>query len=255
MDAVEQYARERGLSLQDARQTFMQVVVLKNLTLPAARLIGGTALVLGHGNPRFSEDIDLTQISNPGLLKPGLSKAARELEGWFEHPVRLTPPRKGGRSWRLSCPFDRATSVQLHVDCQKERAYTTHPIVLKFPSLPSFICEAEALDEIMADKVIAVAFRRYLGGRDLFDLWFHWLRLDDWTVREGAILPLIRKKCKDRAILHENLARHLKERLSPKTSLDRARQEWRRYLPPEFHREGVEHDMLRSAQRLLEMIR
>ena len=255
MEAIEQYAQERGLSLQDARQTFMQVVVLKNLAFPEARLIGGTALVLGHGNPRFSEDIDLTQVADPGLLKLGLARAARELEGWFGHPVRLTAPKKDGRTWRLSCPFDRATSAQLHVDCQTERAYTTHPIVLKFPSLPSFVFEAEGLDEIMADKVIAVAFRRYLGGRDLFDLWFHWLRLDDWTAREAAILPLIRKKCKDRSILHKNLVRHLNERLSPRASLERARQEWRRYLPSEFHREGVERDMLHSTQKLLEMIR
>src|SRR3989338_11101342 len=98
MEAIEQYARERGLSLQDARQTFMQVVVLKNLAFPEARLIGGTALVLGHGNPRFSEDIDLTQVADPGLLKLGLARAPRELAGWFGHPVRLTAPKKDGRN-------------------------------------------------------------------------------------------------------------------------------------------------------------
>ncbi|MDO8519532.1 MAG: nucleotidyl transferase AbiEii/AbiGii toxin family protein, partial [Deltaproteobacteria bacterium] len=65
LDGIQRYARERGLSHRDASQTFMQVIVLRHLAVPGARLIGGGALVFGHGNPRFSEDIDLTQVPDP----------------------------------------------------------------------------------------------------------------------------------------------------------------------------------------------
>lgn len=249
-EAVEAYARSRGLSIQDASQTFMQVVVLKNLSLAGVRLIGGTALVLGHGNPRFSEDVDLTQVSDARLLRPGLVKAAGEIGNWFGKETTVTSPKGGGRTWRITCLLGRSEALRLHVDCQEYPAYSVHPVVVEFPSIQSFVFEAIGLDEIMAEKMIALAFRRYLGGRDLFDLWFHWLRLDDWTSKLPEIRKLIDFKLRDRSLARGEFLTLLKERLSTGLSLDRAREEWRRYLPSEFQKEGVQEAILESCRRL-----
>lgn len=249
-EAIESYARARGLSPQDASQTFMQVVVLKNLSLAGVRLIGGTALVLGHGNPRFSEDVDLTQVPDQRLLKPGLIKAAGEIGKWFGKEATVTPPKAGGRTWRITCRLGRSEALRLHVDCQEYPAYSVYPIVVQFPSVPSFVFEAVGLEEIMAEKVIALAFRRYLGGRDLFDLWFHWLRFDDWISKLPEIRRLIGFKLKDRSLAREEFARRLEKRLSPGISLDRARAEWRRYLSSDFQKESVGQAVLESCRRL-----
>lgn len=252
IEAIHSYARERGLSIKDASQTFMQVIVLKNLSAPGAHLMGGTALVLGHGNPRFSEDVDLSQVPDPKALRPGLMRAAAELERWLGSPIALTPPKAGGRTWRLTCRLGRAEALQLHVDSQPYPAQTTHPIIVQFPSIPPFVCEAIALDEIMAEKMLAVAYRRYLGGRDIFDLWFHWLRSDDWISRLAAIRDHLEKKLKDRSLSMPEFRRCLSGRLSPIGSLDRVREEWRRYLPSNFQRPSIEKTILAACERLPE---
>lgn len=260
-EVIAQYARERNLSLRDALQTFLQIVVLKNITLPEARLMGGTALVLGYSNPRFSEDIDLTQVVHPHLLKPNLTKAAAELEGWLHCKTVLTPPKKNGRTWRLACLRRPSETVQLHIDCQEYPAHTSRPIVLQFPLhptasfIPTFVFEAEDVEEIMADKVIALACRPYLGGRDLFDLWFHWLKSEEWVSKRDAVSKLILKKLKDRSLASPRFFKLLKERLSFSPPLKRARYEWQRYLPADFQKESVQKAMLQSSKKILEIFK
>jgi predicted nucleotidyltransferase component of viral defense system len=254
-EAIQRYSREKNLSLQDAAQTFLQVIVLKHLRTPRARFMGGTALVLGYGNPRFSEDIDLTQVDDPAMLRPNLVSAVAELEGWFASPVTLAAPKKDGRTWRLTVKLGRADSLRLHIDSQGFPAQSSQPLVIEYPSIPSFVVEALSLDEIMAEKVIAVAYRRYLGGRDLFDLWFHWLRSSEAPpARPTAIFNFIEKKLRDRGLSALNLRRRLAERLGDAPALARANAEWKRYLPRDFQTPGVLDAVISSCKRLPELI-
>ncbi|MBI4209506.1 MAG: nucleotidyl transferase AbiEii/AbiGii toxin family protein [Deltaproteobacteria bacterium] len=250
---IQQHAEEKGVSFEESAQIFMQAIVLKHLALPTARLIGGGALVFGHGNPRFSEDVDLTQVSDPRQLETGLRNAAAELEKWFGKSVTLSSPKSDRRTWRLLCRLSPARTLRLHVDSQPYPAYTVHAVVIQFPSIPSFVCESIGLEEIMAEKMIAVANRRYLGGRDLFDLWFHWLRQDHWEEMLPTIRSLVIKKLKDRSITPELWIRNLSERLSPGKSLKRAEEEWRRYLPVEFQKKLVHQEILKACYRLPEV--
>lgn len=252
-EAVHRYATQRGLPVQEAAQTFLQIVVLRHITLPEAVFMGGTALVLGYGNPRFSEDVDLTHIRNPQQLRPGLVKAASEIAAWFGQKAVLTPPKAPASTWRLTLPMDRATTLRLHVDSQPYRAYTQRPLVLEFPSIPPFVCNTLDVDEIMAEKVIALAYRRYLGGRDLFDLWFHWLRQSDWVARQNMIAGLGRKKLRERRLKIGELLKLLDSRLAGMSDLKRARDEWRRYLPPQFHRDEIFADILSRCRHLPEI--
>lgn len=253
-EAVRLYSREKNLSLQDAAQMFLQVLVLKHLNLSPARFMGGGALVFGYGNPRFSEDIDLTQVDNPLLLKTGLTKAASEIEGWFSAPVTLNPPKGKGRSWRLIVRLGRAESIRLHIDSQRNRAYTSQPVVIEYPSLQSFVVEALSLDEIMSEKIIALACRRYLGGRDLFDLWFHWLKTPEPTVSRAAVRQYVGQKLAERRLDLSDLLQKLEQRLRQAKTPERARDEWKRYLPPPFQKESVFEAILTGCRRLPELL-
>jgi len=104
--------------------------------------------------------------------------------------------------------------------------------------------------EIMSEKVIALAYRRYLGGRDLFDLWFHWLRSEDRGARRGEVVELVEKKMRERKLDTNELKGLLQARLTSHPALGRAREEWRRYLPRDFQKEGILNDVVVSCQRL-----
>ncbi len=253
-DWIQQQAKEKHLSLKETAQIFLQVCVLKHLSLSSARFMGGTALVLGYNNPRFSEDIDLTQVQKPALLRPGLMKARFEIEGWFGKPVILTAPKVGGQTWRMIVTLSPSESVRLHIDSQPFKAYTTRPLVIDQPPLSPFVCGTLELDEIMADKIIALACRNYLGGRDLFDLWFHWLRMETGKPRQKFILDLVKKKIRERKISLKELRRLLAERVGGKIVLARAREEWKRYLPADFQKVSILNEIVSRCRQLPEIV-
>ncbi len=257
-DLIRRQAEERGLSLQDAAQVFLQVIVLRHLSDPKVVFMGGTALVFGYGNPRFSEDVDLTQVKDPESLRPGLVKARAEIENWFAAKTLLQAPqapKTGARTWRLTVRLGRrAESLSLHVDSQPFKAHTTRPIVVTYPSLQPIVIPTLSLEEIPAEKILAVAGRRYLGGRDLFDLWFHWLRKADWEQSREAVQALVQKKRLERRLKKEDVGTRLSQRLSPGHSLDRARQEWGRYLPREFQRTAVYEEIIERCRFVREIL-
>lgn len=253
LENVKRYSEERGLSYADSLQTFMQILVLKNISLESARLFGGTALVLGFGNPRFSEDLDFTQVPHPPKLANDLARGGKELEAWFGVPARLTPPKVGKPTWRIVCTFGPAESVRLHVDSQKYPAHTRRPMIIRYPGISTFVIESLALEEIMAEKIVALAFRRYLGGRDLFDLWFHWLSEPHNKMVE-AVRGLLDHKLRERRIGNAALAGHLSRRLSTSPNLERARAEWKRYLPPNFQKPTIAEEIMERCRALPELL-
>lgn len=106
----------------------------------------------------------------------------------------------------------------------------------------------------MAEKVIAVATRRYLGGRDLFDLWFHWLRTPQWQDRTDAILHLLSLKLRERSLRRDQIGSALSSRLAEGTALTRAREEWKRYLPADFRRPAVLNEIVARCRLLKELV-
>ncbi|MBI2027684.1 MAG: nucleotidyl transferase AbiEii/AbiGii toxin family protein [Deltaproteobacteria bacterium] len=254
MEAIQKYAQDKKISENEATQVFLQVLVLKHVSLEQTRFMGGTALVMGYGNPRFSEDIDLTHVSSPFSLAAGLKSGVKEASEWLHAEIKLKEPKKNMRSWVITYSFNPAHIVRLHIDTQPYRAYTTRPIVIEFPSLTSFVCNALTLEEILAEKILALAFRKYLGGRDLFDLWFHWLRKSDWFTQESEIYPLVELKLKERKLDKKVFNQNIKTRLLTKPILNRARLEWNRYLPTEFQKESVFRDITDSNKKLLSLL-
>lgn len=254
IEGIQKYAIRKKISENEAIRVFLQVLVLKHLSTPGIHFMGGTALVFGYENPRFSEDIDLTNVKNPLKLAQGLENTAREAAQWLGAKIDLKPPKLEKRTWKIICSMSPSQVIQLHIDSQTYRAHTSRPIVIEFPSLTSFVCETLSLPEILSEKVIALAFRKYLGGRDLFDLWFHWLRKSDWISQRNEIFRLIKLKLSERKFSQREFNQNLTQRLKADSSLKRARDEWERYLPTDFQIESIFDDIFKSIQKLKEQI-
>lgn len=254
LEIINTWAHERNLSKEDALQSFLQVIVLKNLTLEGAHLIGGTALVLGHGNPRFSEDLDFTNVKNPLLLENSLKKALGEIDGWLGVRGRIAYPKAKKSTWRLIYQFSQSETIQLHIDSQAYRAYTRFPMVIRFPGINPFVGNTVEIEEIMANKVVALGERKYLSGRDLFDLWFHWLSQQNTNQQTRKILDLLPLKLKERHFSQRGFLTALKRRLTKEPTFARAHYEWKRYLPPSFQKNTVFQTIIDQTKKIPEML-
>ena len=115
--------------------------------------------------------------------------------------------------------------------------YTTHVTPLRLPSplpvLPLVVVRAETEAEILADKVAAFAGRRYVKGRDVFDIW--WLRQRGIEVDQD----MVRRKLEDYGVQPERFRDNLTRLRS-----DRVRQELERFLPLRYRTQVLRPDVL-----------
>lgn len=165
---------------------YLQVYILRLLHEAGAfrnlAFLGGTALRLIHGLPRFSEDLDFS-LATPGLDAPALFERAGNnlLEAGY---ALTTRPRARGNVASVFYAFHdlprelgwstdpRARfSVKLEIDLDPPtgaHVETTlvqrfFPVALRHHDLPS----------LFAGKLHAILTRPYTKGRDWFDLvWY-----------------------------------------------------------------------------------
>jgi predicted nucleotidyltransferase component of viral defense system len=230
IENIRKYASTRGITQRDALQAFMQVIVLKNLHHRGARLIGGTALVMGHSNPRCSEDVDLTGVVDPSSLEIYVQRSAKEISGLINADSKVSRPKKDRVTWRIECRVSDALFARLHVDSQSYPAITSFPLMVEYPGVAPFVFPSVAVAEIMADKIVAMAFRKYLGGRDVFDLWYHWLKGADFEREKGTILEYVDQKLSMRGLKKEGFAANVRSKFGGGIT-KRMEDEWSRYLP------------------------
>lgn len=238
VEIVEKYSSDKGISVKDALQVFCQIIALKNIRIDNVCLIGGTALTLGHGNPRFSEDIDLTGVKNPASLAGSLANASKELSKWLPGKIRITAPKNGKTTWRIRYAPEKGAASVLHVDSQPYPAHTRTPIVITYPGITPFVFNTPTLNEIMADKMLALVGRNYVGGRDIFDLWYHWLRKDNRDEMVGEIESFFQKKLHERKMGEVDVYGAARKRLSNGIG-ERMKDEWERYLPHDLKKQPL----------------
>lgn len=189
----------------------MQKSILTALALKGCfnRIVfkGGTALHLFHGNPRFSEDIDLVLNDTNGLrdangdgqgyeltsFLPGVEKTVRDTFPFID-VVEIRTQKNDldlQRYVLVSRSDDPDHTLRIHIELAAILSYRNRPRILDFPPVHPAV-RVEDIDEILADKICALALRPYLKGRDLWDIYY--LTHDrsvtvDWS--------LVQKKVKD----------------------------------------------------------
>ncbi len=175
-----------GIKAQRARE-LLQVMTLKIISdLGYCRHIafqGGTALRLLHGLNRFSEDLDFSLVKDEGFdpkammervagqsLKWGLPAEVKlgaektVAGGWLKYPGLL-------QSLGLSPLKSQKLSIKLEIDLNPPRGgeLETSLISREF----TFPVVNFTLPSMFATKLHACFYRRYLKGRDFYDLaWY-----------------------------------------------------------------------------------
>jgi len=223
--------------------------------LTGLTFIGGTCLRACYGSARLSEGLDFTGGSD--FQRSDLSTLARvlteRLQTRYGLPVSVSEPVKtGGKvsTWKLTVetrPSRRHLPPQrIHLDICAIPSHDPRPMMLRNLygidlGTSGLILQAQSREEILADKMIALAFRENrLKNRDLWDI--------VWLVQQGIELPaeLIPLKISDHRREPAEFTALLGERINAlKTEPARRKdfmKELRRFLPAATVRDTVEQE-------------
>lgn len=256
---IRERASAEGLPLSIVAAESLHVILLDALFAhPDSEVMafqGGTCLHLVHGGYRYSEDLDLAGRHLEGdtaarildRARPDVERLAVQVLGRGEHGWKA--PRTRGRvstHWFHFTP--EATGQRIRVKIELARFPTYHAAVLPVRSrLDSLerrpLVTALPPGELLAEKVTAALGRRYLKGRDLFDLWY----LDE-VLQTALDQGLLRRKLDDYGVAMSR--QQVEERLAAVAAAD-LEAEMDRFLPRRQRRQlgGEGYQAVRDRAR------
>jgi predicted nucleotidyltransferase component of viral defense system len=181
-------AAEEGVPLSVVAAEVLHIVLLDALFAHPDNAImafqGGTCLHLVHGGYRYSEDLalagrDLDSERARRIVEraqPEVEKLSVQIFGSGEH-VWKAPGKPGpiAAYWFHFTP--ESSNQRIKVKVELARFPTYRPAALPVRSELDLLRRrplVNALEpsELLAEKVAALLGRRYLKGRDVFDLWY-----------------------------------------------------------------------------------
>lgn len=184
--ALVRSATDPGQGLNRLRE-YIQVLVLRSLheceAFRPLAFVGGTALRLLHGLPRFSEDLDFSLVSADGYAgRDWMAKVKRDLTLAGLDPLVTWNDRKvvhagwirlAGilREARLAAMPNEKLAIKLEIDTRPPAgARCERRIVSRYLT---FLLQYYDLPSLLAGKLHAVLTRKYAKGRDWYDLvWY-----------------------------------------------------------------------------------
>jgi len=256
-DILSERAKQEGLPSQVLIKEALQVYALSEVYgQPESHDItfqGGTCLRLVYEGARYSEGVDfVTSLEVNHLeslfrkVQQGLLRVGPLFEGDIEG--RIQKEGTGLVRWQVRCRATGIPSTFVNVEFGFYPAYTVRVAPLRIPAnlpgIPLVLVRAEAPEEIMADKVAAIAGRPYVKGRDIFDLWL----LQERGVQLNR--ALVERKFADYAVPADGLSRNL-----PRITPEMVGLELERFLPKRYRTllqgEALE-SLVAGVKRLLE---
>ncbi len=241
---------EKELLHHDILREMGEAGLLAGLTF-----IGGTCLRACYGSARLSEDLDFTGGNNfeRGDLVELASVLTARLQTRYGLPVSVSEPVKtGGKvsTWKLTVetrPGQKHLPAQrIHLDICAIPSHDPRPMMLRNLygvdlGTSGLILQAQSRGEILADKIIALAFRENrIKNRDLWDI--------AWLVQQGIELPakLIPLKVRDHQRENAEFVELLRTRVQDLKSQPAMRDDFvkeiRRFLPATNVRDTVEKE-------------
>jgi predicted nucleotidyltransferase component of viral defense system len=216
--------------------------------------IGGTCLRACYGSARLSEDLDFT--GGRGFKRSTLKKLGEvlteRLQTRYGLPVTVSEPVKtSGKvsTWKLTIETrgdkKHLPAQRIHVDICAIPSHDPRPMMLRNLygidlGTSGLILQAQSREEILADKIIALAFRDdRIKNRDLWDI--------AWLLQQGVVLPahLIPLKVRDHQRTDAEFRRLVAERLKALKTQPAMRSdfiaEMRRFLPAATVRGTIEN--------------
>ena len=240
---------EKELLHHDILREMSRAGLLTSLTF-----IGGTCLRACYGSPRLSEDLDFSGGS--GFKKEDLSALAvvltERLQTRYGLPVSISEPVETGdnvSTWKLTIETRvgqrHLPAQRIHLDICAIPSHVPRPMMLRNLygidlGTSGLILQAQSREEILADKMIALAFRENrIKNRDVWDI--------AWLVQQGVALPaeLIPVKIRDHRREEGEFATLLQSRSSALKQEPQLREdflkEMRRFLPASTVRDTLEN--------------
>jgi predicted nucleotidyltransferase component of viral defense system len=238
---------EKELLHHDILATLNDAGLLQQLTF-----MGGTCLRACYGSNRLSEDLDFTGglYFNRETLAEMASVLVEKLMKKYSLKVEVSEPiREEGNvdTWKIKVqtrPQEKNIPTQrINIDVCSIPSYQARPMMLINPygvdmGTGGLILQAESLEEIYIDKMLAFAFRpNRLKARDLWDI--------SWLSRKGVqpAFAFIANKVKDHQRSYNEFLHLFDERVKMmrddlKIQKD-FRTEMNRFLAPEIARQTV----------------
>lgn len=159
---------------------------------------GGTALRHFYNSPRFSEDLDFVLME--GKVFDLASKSA-EMDSYLSSEfhylhgnIRVHIQKDTDEIQRLAIRTtskDPSIKLVINMELVPVPSYLNSPKILPYPPLNPVV-RIEDAEEILADKIIAIALRKYLKGRDIWDIFYLKTQLNASTSQ-----ALVKKKARD----------------------------------------------------------
>ena len=241
---------EKELLHHDILREMSEADLLSGLTF-----IGGTCLRACYGSLRLSEDLDFAGGSD--FQWSELAELARvlvdRLQTRYGLPVSVSDPVKtGGKvsTWKLTIETrsgkKHLPAQRIHLDICSIPSHDPRPMMLRNLygidlGTSGLILQAQSREEILADKVIALAFRENrIKNRDLWDI--------AWLTQQGIELPakLIPLKIRDHQREEAEFTALFKERIASIKTQPEMRKEFlkemRRFLPSATVRDTIEKE-------------
>lgn len=241
---------EKELLHHDILREMSEAGLLNGLTF-----IGGTCLRACYGSDRLSENLDFTggvDFKKENLVELG-TVLIKTLEKKYGLPVRVSEPKKEGAivsTWKMTMETRlgkrHLPAQKIHLDICAIPSHGSKPMMLRNLygidlGTSGLILRAESREEILADKVVAFAFRENrVKSRDLWDMC--------WLVQQGIRLPkqLIPIKVDNHNREWSAFKELVGERVESLRSIPEIRldfiKEMQRFLPAQTVRKTVENE-------------
>lgn len=257
--AIKEKAQEQGLPVHTVAVEVLHVILVDVLFSQrqsrVMALQGGTATHLLHGGYRYSEDLDFAGEGLAGEMAAGLVHSAQrtaekyvtQILGSGDPIWKKPPPKAGSRmytAWFHFRPAEEGFTLRVKMEFAQFPVYRVEPVAVR--SEMDFLQRVPLINgllpaELFAEKIAAVAGRRYLKGRDLFDLWYF-----SEVLQTGLDPGLVANKFRDYGVRRDLSARLQQLRAFSAAALSR---EMERFLP-QRHRQLLEKDGFRKVRRL-----
>jgi predicted nucleotidyltransferase component of viral defense system len=235
---------------------------------------GGTALRLCYGGKRYSEDLHfvcgkrgayIEKIEFEQLVHSVLEIAKKSLHRSFDidpnrialkqptQPMGIKGDSVSVAAWQIIVPISatpRSPRSRVKIEFANVPSYDSGPNVAKVTQglvqMQDVILTVESVDEILADKAVALTAREVLKYRDVWDVWYLINKLNAQISRD-----IVARKFVDYGTVNvEARAKQGREMLARDSSAKLFLDEMRRFLPAKRVAEMVRaslHEAILSA--------
>lgn len=167
---------------------------------------GGTSLRLCYNNDRYSEDLDFVihkdREFNKEFMDYFKSIFTEKISKKYNLQAEITDPKKDERvvqRWNAKVFLpNNHKKTKINIEIAKIPSHSNHfkPIKNDYDKLINkrIFVQVETLEEILADKILALSQRPYLKFRDLWDI--EWLKNNKIQINYDLIMLKIKDyKC------------------------------------------------------------